>query len=674
MTSPTAKAILIVDDQVDNLKVLSGLLKPHYRIQVAMNGAKALALAGAMPTPDLILLDVMMPDLDGYAVCQQLKANPQTCEIPVIFLTARTAYEDEARGFAVGAVDYVTKPIHAPLLLARVRAQLALAEQLRHTRYELNASETKRQRLWDRQHALLAIARIALRELTLTQYLTEILDILVAMPWLAIEQRGMLFLVNRHHELILAAQHRIAESQCRKCAKIPAGTGACGQALAQRQPLFFPSLRTLDDQYLPESDDAGAYSLPLVEGEQVYGVLLLQVPPGRHPGADEIDFMADLAQTMASLIRRRIAEETLRVNQVEIQMARNEVIRKLGVAAEFRDTETGFHVLRMSRYARAVAHALGRDVAFCELLELAAQMHDVGKIAIHDNILRKPGKLTTEEFAIMQTHTTIGARILEGDDPLMRLAHEIALTHHEKWNGQGYPQGLAGATIPLSGRICAIADVFDALTMERPYKDAWPVEQAVAVIEEGSGRAFDPDIVAAFQRTLPELLAIKSRYRDDVIDPHEVLLVPYSDADSDAWLPWRTEYSINIVVIDEHHRYLLGWINQIHAAVNGNTGTARIANALFALEQYTRIHFQAEERLMAARHSVELARHRRQHHAFKAELSEWRAELRHNPLIAGMAMLDYLRDWLLNHILMEDRRILETLERRQRPRPEEWSV
>ncbi|TCT22851.1 bacteriohemerythrin [Thiobaca trueperi] len=664
MTGSNQQALLIVDDQVENLRVLSGLLKRHYRIQAATSGEEALKLVLVAPLPDLILLDVMMPDLDGYQVCERLKAEPQTRDIPIIFLTARTHPEDEARGFAAGAADYVAKPIHPPLLLARVRAQLALAEPLHKARRELDVSEFERRRLWDRQQALLAISRTALRELTLPQYLNEILDILAAIPWFAIERCGMLFLVNRRQEPILVAQRGMEDVQCCQCVRVRpgSGVGACGQVLVQRRALFCPSQRALEDRCSTRSDETGCYHLPLMEGEQVYGVLALRAPLGREPGADEMAFMADVAYTLASLIRRRLAEETLRVSQVETQMARNEAIRRLGVAAEFRDTETGFHVLRMSRYARVLAQALGCDETFCELLELAAPMHDVGKIGIDDAILKKPGKLTDDEFTIMKTHTTLGGLILEGgDDPLIRLAREIALTHHEKWNGQGYPQGLAGVAIPLSGRICAVADVFDALTMERPYKRPWPVEKAVALIEAGGGTDFDAEIVAAFRERLPELVAIKARYRDDVIDPREILLMTRSEADGDVWLPWRPEYSIGITVIDEHHRYLLGWINRIYDIINDNAGTAQIASALFALEQYARIHFQAEERLMAAHQSAGLERHRIEHRSFETELREWRAELAHNPFIAGMEMLDYLRTWLLNHILMEDKRILETL-------------
>ncbi len=158
--------------------------------------------------------------------------------------------------------------------------------------------------------------------------------------------------------------------------------------------------------------------------------------------------MTDVADIFTNLVRRRQMEEIMRISRLEVQIARNEIIQKLSVAAEFRDTETGLHVLRMSQYARVIAYTMGCDEAMCALIELAAPMHDVGKIGIEDRILKKPGKLTDEEFTVMKQHPTIGGRILEGDDPLIRMGREIALTHHEKWDGGGYPNRLSGEDIP----------------------------------------------------------------------------------------------------------------------------------------------------------------------------------------------------------------------------------
>jgi putative two-component system response regulator len=197
----------------------------------------------------------------------------------------------------------------------------------------------------------------------------------------------------------------------------------------------------------------------------------------------------------------------------ELRQTRLEIVRRLGRAAEFRDNETGFHILRMSHTSVLLARAVGWDDDQCELLLHASPMHDIGKIGIPDHILLKPGKLDPQEWETMKTHTEIGARILDGSDSaLLILAREIAMTHHEKWDGSGYPHGLAGEGIPQAGRITAIADVFDALTSERPYKKAWPLEQAIDYISENRGRHFDPVLAEHFLRLLPEVQDIRARY------------------------------------------------------------------------------------------------------------------------------------------------------------------
>ncbi|WP_420464612.1 HD domain-containing phosphohydrolase [Panacagrimonas sp.] len=333
--------VLVVDDTPENIDVLGGILRPHYRVKVAINGERALALARSAEAPDLILLDIMMPGLSGYEVCAALKEHLPTRHIPVIFCTAMGEVEDERRGFELGCVDYIAKPVSAPLVLARVQTHLTL-------------------------------------------YRTE---------------------------------------------------------------------RTLE---------------------------------------------------------RRVAEKTAELadNQVEI-------IRSLGKAAEFKDDHTGFHVIRMSHYARLLGRACGMTAADAELLMLAAPMHDVGKIGIPDHILRKPAKLDADEWATMQQHVQYGAEILGTHrSELLRLANTIALTHHEKWDGSGYPDGLAGEAIPLVGRIVAIADVFDALCSVRPYKPAWPVEQVVAYLVEQRGKHFDPHLVDLSLPLVPEFMALREQYPD----------------------------------------------------------------------------------------------------------------------------------------------------------------
>lgn len=332
--------ILIADDMPNNLEVLKHILQDDYRLIFARTGEEALRQA-AEQHPDLILLDVMMPGMDGYTVCQRLKADPRAVKVPVIFVTALADSENEEIGFAAGAVDYITKPVSAPIVRARVAAHLALFNQSRQ----------------------------------------------------------------------LEAQ-----------------------------------------------------------------------------------------------VRRRTAA---------LSRSQRDAVFMLGEAGHYNDNDTGVHIWRMAAYARTLAAAVGWNEEACELLELAAPMHDTGKIGIPDAILKKPGKLDPAEWVIMQTHSAIGHEILSmSDAPLFKLAADIAYAHHEKWDGSGYPQGLAKEAIPESARIVAIADVFDALTMKRPYKEAWPIDRAVAAIKEDAGSHFDPNLVDAFEQILPQLLEIKLEWKE----------------------------------------------------------------------------------------------------------------------------------------------------------------
>lgn len=335
--------ILLVDDVPDNIDILNQILSPHYRTRVAINGERALKIVLGPQPPDLILLDVMMPGINGYEVCERLKANPDTRDIPVIFVTAMSEIEDEARGLALGAVDYITKPISPAIVLARVRTHLALYDQNRELARQVHA-------------------------------------------------------------------------------------------------------RTLD-----------------------------------------------------------------------LFNTRQQIIRRLGRAAEFRDNETGNHIIRMSHYCRLIGEAAGLGERTVQILYNASPMHDVGKIGIRDPVLLKSGPLDPGEWETMKNHPAIGAEIIgTHNDELLQAAREIALHHHERWDGTGYPAGLAGEEIPLMARIAAIADVFDALLTSRPYKLPWRVEDAVAHIEAGAGAHFDPGLIEPFRRALPQMLKIREQFADDL--------------------------------------------------------------------------------------------------------------------------------------------------------------
>lgn len=354
--------VLVVDDTPENLELMFGLLQDDHRVLVANSGERALRLAQAEQPPDLILLDIMMPGMDGYEVCRRLKANARTRDIPVIFLTAKSEVEDETHGLDLGAVDYLTKPISPPIVQARIRTHLTL------------------------------------------------------------------------------------------------------KAAA--------------------------------------------------------DFLRDKSEFLAAEVARRTRE---------IADLQSVVVLAMASLGETRDNETGNHLRRTQHYVQCLARQLQTHPRFAALLTpenihllfKSAPMHDIGKVGIPDCILLKPGKLDEAEFDIMKTHTTLGyeaiARAEQGlghEAPFLRFAKEIALSHQEKWDGSGYPQGLSGDAIPTSARLMALADVYDALISRRVYKPPFSHETALSIIAEGRGRHFDPDVVDAFMAVQEEFRHIAARYAD----------------------------------------------------------------------------------------------------------------------------------------------------------------
>ncbi len=337
--------ILIVDDTKTNVDILIQALRNDYKLGVALNGFKAIEYT-KNNNPDLILLDIMMPDMDGFEVCERLKQDPETHDIPIIFITALEETHHKTKGFTIGAVDYITKPFDISEVKARVKTHLALK-----------------------------IAQGALKNQNI-------------------------------------------------------------------------------------------------------------------------------------ILEEKVDERTKELVQTQL-----EILERLGLASEYRDEDTGNHIKRVAEYCRTLGKAAGLSDEEATLLARASTMHDVGKIGISDTILLKPGKLTNEEFAIMKTHTDIGAKILSGSSSqIMESAKIIASTHHEKWDGTGYANGLKGDETPLFGRIICICDVFDALTSERPYKRPWPTEKAFSEIEACAGQHFDPDLVKLFMDLEPEILKIKESF------------------------------------------------------------------------------------------------------------------------------------------------------------------
>jgi putative two-component system response regulator len=215
--------------------------------------------------------------------------------------------------------------------------------------------------------------------------------------------------------------------------------------------------------------------------------------------------------------QNKLLEDKVKERTQELYDTQLDVIQRLARAIEYRDSETGLHIVRMSHYASCLAAKAGLSLSDCELILTASPLHDIGKIGIPDSILRKPGRLTPEEWAIMKTHTTIGGELLSGSkSKFLMMAKEIALTHHERWDGSGYPQGLKGEEIPMVGRICGLSDVFDALLSQRPYKRAWGFDETLEEIKKGSGFHFDPKLVDSFLDILPQVMQIREKYLDPV--------------------------------------------------------------------------------------------------------------------------------------------------------------
>lgn len=254
-------------------------------------------------------------------------------------------------------------------------------------------------------------------------------------------------------------------------------------------------------------------SNPLYEEIPVLFVTSLSELGNEKEGFDAgcVDYL--IKPVSADIVRARVKTHLSLVKSSQLEKSHRDAVFMLGEAGHYNDNDTGVHIWRMASYSRELARRLGWDESCCELLELAAAMHDTGKIGIPDAILRKPDKLNDEEWRIMQTHARIGHDILsKSDAPLFKLAADIALHHHEKWDGSGYPQGLKQTEIPESARIVAIADVFDALSMKRPYKDAWPMDEILDYMRQGSARHFDPDLLERFMADLPTILAIKAEW------------------------------------------------------------------------------------------------------------------------------------------------------------------
>jgi len=516
-----------------------------------------------------------------------------------------------------------------------------------------------------RNQELLAISRVVfaltkLGDTDLDKMLEHLLTLLNILPGIRILAKCLILLANADAKLIQVAQYGMPPAW--DDAMLPPRPVSL-QSLPQQACLVKDLMALYPD--LPVSRiEAGhpCFVLSLDSPGQHQGQIILFIDPDWRPDPVEVLFMTDLAQALSAIVTRCIINETLRVREVELENAHMEAVRRLGSAAEYRDNETGMHVMRMTHFAAAIGKALGLPEETRELLSICAPMHDVGKIGIPDAILLKPGRLTDTEFEMMKDHTNIGKRLLTGGDKLIKAARDIAASHHERWDGKGYPEGKKGDEISLLARICAVSDVFDALTSVRPYKAAWPLDDAIAWIREHAGSQFDPRVVAAFDQALPDILRIRQLYREDIIDPNQTLELPVPVQRKASWVSWDAALSVGIDVIDTHHRYLLDLINDLFEVVSSKRGAREVARVMKALDQYVAVHFRAEERMMEYYGFRQLSQQKTQHAEFEQRLRDFYNELHENPLTAQIDVLVYLRNWLVNHILHEDAHLRELVQ------------
>ncbi len=469
--------------------------------------------------------------------------------------------------------------------------------------------------------------------------LARLFALLENMPTFRIRPKAVIRMLNPAGKLVTVAQHGFAPiwldpATDAMFAAVPQSAGDCSVAA------------------LPTGERV--LVLPLSENDRPIGQADVLIGRAWIPDPHQMEFVASLARALSGMVTRCMMNETLQLRELQLEEARTEAIRRLGTASEYRDSETGIHVMRMANIAVVIAKAMGLPEEQRELLFVTAPMHDVGKIGIADAIVLKPGKLTSAEFEVMKTHTEIGERLLHGSDSLIVAARDIASTHHENWDGSGYPRGLKGEQISILSRVCAIADVFDALTSARSYKEAWSVDRACGWIKSEAGRKFDPAVVTAFEHALPEILRILELYREDVINPKQTLRLPEKPHREARWISWDASLSVGIDVIDEHHRYLFDLTNDLIDAIANKTGAKELLRVLNALVEYAQVHFLAEERMMDHYGYGGAERQKQQHRQFHDRLKEFYDELHDNLLITRIEVMSYLRGWLVAHILNED--------------------
>jgi hemerythrin-like metal-binding protein len=505
------------------------------------------------------------------------------------------------------------------------------------------------QRTSDVKKVLVDLLQTASRVMSMKSQFEKILEHARSVSWMEATGEGAIFLTDEAGDLTLALAQGIPSNLEQQCGEFASVACLCGRVAADQSPSYVADATQL--LCFRGNDEArGIHILPLVREDKTLGVLILFVRAKHVPRAYEMEFASELAIIAGALISRRLMEATLEIKNYEVEVAHAEVVRLLGLAGDRRDTDTGLHVFRVGHFSRCIGLAAGLPAEQADLLLQAAPMHDIGKIGIPDSILRKPGPLTAEEFVQMQAHTLIGEQILQGNQPLIKAARIIAGSHHERWDGKGYPRRLKGEQIPIYGRICALADVFDALGQERPYKRAWRQEEIEAYLRENAGVRFDPQLVDAFFRSLPEILRFQNLYGDAAdLSRGPIYLTPVASANHGG-LQWSETFSVGFPIIDEHHRYLFSLSNAMWDALHGSGTAVDIAKAFTALLSYTKIHFSEEERLMAQHCYAHRGAHAEAHRHFITTVESSWESLRRNPLISGLKIFKFLSVWLVQHV------------------------
>ncbi len=488
--------------------------------------------------------------------------------------------------------------------------------------------------------------------------LREILEILSKLDWLNIHFRGGIFLKNKNDKLILIASENFDEYLKEKYSQIDMGEYFPGKAAESGKIIYSEKINCSDHEF--KKINKQNYSIPILDNEDVIGVLIIYLEKNHIQRDGEEEFIKLLSSVISTIIVKKILDERFKINQFKTEYFQRELLHKLVEASEFRDNETGKHIIRVTEYSVLIAKKLNLPDKDIELLRLGAPLHDVGKISIPDSILLKPGKLTEEEFNTMKTHTTVGGELLaETNSEYLNAAKDIALSHHEKWNGEGYPKGLKGTDIPLFGRICAVADVFDALSMERPYKKPWPMDKVINFFKENSGTHFDPEITEFFLNSIDEVLEIKALYQEDTLNIKENLLVNKFQNQKEEFVSWDNSLSTGFTLVDNEHKYLIRLMNNLYDSINRNDDIKRILVAIKGLREYTFIHFRDEEKIMRKYKYSLYDYHVKKHEYFEKKLEEFQNNVMEMPFLVGFEILEFLRNWLVDHIFMLDSKMKE---------------